>query len=56
MSFISAYLYNRKQNIKVDSEFRDFLNILFGVVQGSILGPILFILFIADLFFINNKS
>ena len=36
LSFISAYLYNRKQKTKVGSEFTDFINILFGVPQGSI--------------------
>ena len=54
LSFISAYLYNRKQKTKVGSEFSDFLNILFGVPQGLILGPIFLIIFITDLFFINN--
>ena len=54
-SFISVYLYNRKQKTKVGSEFSDFLNILFGVPQGSILGPILYIISIAD-FFINNDT
>ena len=52
--FVSAYLYNRKQKTKVGSGFSDFLNILFVVPQGSNLGPILFIIFIAGLFFINN--
>ena len=54
MSFISSYLYNEKQKTKVGSEFSDFLNILYGVPQGSILGPIVFIIFIANLFFIND--
>ena len=54
--FIFAYLYKRKQKTKVDWEFSDFLNILFGVPQELILGLILFILFIADLFFINNDT
>ena len=55
-SFISAYLYNREQKTKVGSEFSDFLNILFGVPQGWMLGTILFIIFITDLFFINNDT
>ena len=55
LSFISVYLYNRKQKTKVGSEFSDFLNILFGVPQGSILGPISYIISIAD-FFINNDT
>ena len=54
LSFISGYLKHRKQKTKVGSEFSDFLNILFVVPQGMILGSILFIIFIADLFFINN--
>ena len=39
---------------KVLSELSDIVNILSYVPQGSILVPILFILFLADLFFINN--
>ena len=53
LSFISTYLYNRKQQTKVGSEYSDFLNMLFGVPKGSILGPILFIIFIADYFLLT---
>ena len=51
LSIISAYLY--KENKKLGSEFSNFLNILFGISQESILRPVS-IIFIADLFFINN--
>ena len=40
LKFISAYLNFRKQKTKVDSTFSDYLNILFGVPQGSIAGPL----------------
>ena len=50
LNFILAYFTNRKQKTKIGSSFSDFLNILFGVPQGSILGPLLFIIYICDLF------
>ena len=55
LTFISSYLHNKKQKIKLGSEVSDLLIILFGVPQGSILGAILLIIFILDLFFINNN-
>ena len=55
LAFILAYLKNRKQKTNIGSAFSDFLNILYGVSQRSILGRRLFIIFIADLIYINNN-
>ena len=44
LNFILAYFTNRKQKTNIGSSFSDFLNIIFGVPQGSIFGPLLFII------------
>ena len=49
-----AYLRQRLQKTKVGSTFNELMSILFGAPRGSILGPLLFIIYICDLFILDD--
>ena len=56
LKVIYNYLTDRKHRTKVNSSFSDFVDLLLGVPQGSILGPLLFNIYICDLFFFVEED
>jgi len=55
LDWVRSFLTDRTQQIAYSSHLSSVQSVLFGVPQGSVLGPLLYVLYTAELAFVVNR-
>ena len=55
LDWIKSYLSNRKQRVDLNNNLSEVCDVNYGVPQGSCLGPILFLLYVSQLYDIIDR-
>ena len=56
LSLLTQFLSNRSQHVLVDGCRSKLVMVVSGVPQGSVLGPLLFLLYTSELFYILGNE
>ena len=56
LQWFASFLRNRNQRVLINKSLSDALKVKFGVPQGSVLGPVLFNIYIRSLFVLIEQS
>ena len=56
LAFVLSYLKNRSHMVNINNNFGTWESMIAGVPQGSVLGSLLFNIFINEIFYFEDKS